>query len=136
MAVSNLKPEKFNEAKDFLMQVIDLVTHMSIGKGQWKPVQTENILATTGILQLAEELIDGGMDFVMTARLTQDCLENLFSTIRLKTATPSAIEFRNSLKIVTVAQFLKTPKNSSYQLDESTYLGSYLEKAPEIQTIE
>ena len=136
MALSKLHPEKFNEAKEFLMQVIDLFTHISIGKGQWKPVQTGIILATTGILQLAEELIDGGMDFVMTARLTQDCLENLFSTIRLKTATPSAIEFRNSLKIVTVAQFLKTPKNSSYQLDESTYLGSYLEKAPEIQTIE
>ena len=95
------------------------------------PVQTGIISAATGILQLAEELIEDGMDFLMTARLTQDCLENLFSTIRLKTATPYAIEFRNSLKIVTVRQFLKTPNNSSYQLDESTYLGSYLEKAPD-----
>ena len=69
-----------------------------------------NLSAATGILQLAEELIEDGMGFLMTARLTQDCLENLFSTIRLKTATPCVIEFRNSLKIVTVAKFLKSPK--------------------------
>ena len=100
------------------MQVIDLFTNISIGKGQWKPVQTRIILATTGILQLAEELIEDGMDFLMKARLTQDSLENLFSTIGLETTTPSAIEFRNSLKLVTVAQFLKTPNWMSQPTSE------------------
>ena len=95
MALSKLHHEKFDEAKEFLMQVIDLFTNILIGMDRWKPVQTGIILATTSILQLAEELIEDGMDFLMTARLTQDCLENLFSTIRLKTASPYAIEFKS-----------------------------------------
>ena len=83
MALSKLHPEKFDEAKEFLIQFIDLFTNISIRMDQWKPVQTGIILTTTGILQLAKELIEDGMDFLMTARLTQDCLDNLFSTIHL-----------------------------------------------------
>ena len=44
------------------------------------------------------------MDFLMSAKLTQDCPGIVVSTLRLKTSKPSAIEFRNSRKIVIVAQ--------------------------------
>ena len=57
-------------------------------------------------VQLAEEQIDDRMDFLITARVIQDCLANFFSAIRLETAIPSDIEYRNSLKIVTAAQSL------------------------------
>lgn len=58
---------------------------MKIGKGDWKPCQTGVILTTTSVLSLAEELLDAGHTYLLTGRLTQDCLENLFSVVRLRT---------------------------------------------------
>ena len=43
----------------------------------------------------------------MTSRFTQDCLENLFSLVRAKQVVPTALQFKNNLKLICVAQFLK-----------------------------
>ena len=81
-----------------------LFTNVSIGSSQRKQVQTGIILATIGIVQLAEEQIDYVMDFLVTARLIRNCLKIFFPTIYIKRAT-YAIENMNSLKIVTAIQF-------------------------------
>lgn len=128
MALSKKHVERYDEEIRFLNEIVATFARLEIGNGSWKPIQTGIILSTKSVIQLSDELSAHGLDFLLTSRMTQDCLENLFSTVRLKTAVPSAIEFRNSLKIITVAQFLKTAKNSSYFVDESTYLGNYLEK--------
>lgn len=129
LALSKANIQKYDQEIQFLQNVVDIFYALRIGKeGGWKPVQTGVILCTLSVISLSDELLAGGLEFLMTSRLTQDCLENLFSTIRSKSSTPSVVQFRDSLKIVTVAQFLKTPRNSSYQIDESTYLGNYLEK--------
>lgn len=128
MALSKNHIEIYDKEIGFLQEIIQVFSKLEIGNGSWKPVQTGIILSTLSIIQLSDELSAHGLDFLLTSRMTQDCLENLFSTVRLKSAVPSAVEFRNSLKIVTVAQFLKTAKNSSYSVDDSSYLGNYLEK--------
>ena len=61
--------------------------HVSIGSSKWEQVQTGIILATTSIVRLAEEKIDDVMDFLVAARLKQNCLEIFFSTSHLKTVT-------------------------------------------------
>lgn len=129
LALSKHDVVAYDSAITFLKEVVSMFSAISIGDGRWKPVQTAVILSTESVIKLSDEVLAHGTQFLMTSRLTQDCLENLFSTVRLKTATPSPVEFRNSLKIILVAQFLKTPTTSSYDVDESTYLINYLESA-------
>ena len=81
-----------------------LFTNVSIGSSQRKQVQTGIILATIGVVQLAEEQIDYVMDFLVTARLIRNCLKIFFPTIYIKRAT-YAIGNMNSLKVVTAIQF-------------------------------
>lgn len=72
----------------------------------------------------------------MTGRLTQDPLENLFCTVRSKQKKPSAVIFKNTLKVIGVAQIMKDPSNSSYDVDDRSYLNDFLDiiksfKSPE-----
>merc|ERR1719411_341638 len=91
-------------------------------QGRWQPTQTGIILSTTAILELQERLLSEGLPFILTSRFSQDKLENLFSQIRRRRATPTPFEFRNALKIVTIAQFLYKPKGGSYEEDDGVYI--------------
>ena len=79
--------QKYDEEIAFLKQIVDVFFNISIGDGKWKPGQTGVILSTLAIISLSDELLARDLDFLLTARLTQDCLENLFSTIRLVTCS-------------------------------------------------
>lgn len=127
LALSKLHPKKYDEAVALLRRVVYVMSNVRIGDGQWKPIQTGIILSTVSVLGLSEEIFKMNIAYLMTGRLSQDCLENLFSSLRLKSPVPSPIEFRNNLKIIAVAQFLKTPSNTSYNLDDSQYLADFLE---------
>ena len=120
MALSKENPEKYQAAVSFLRFVIKLFAEIKIGeKGHWKPVQTGVIMATTSVLHLQEELLDRGLKFLLTARLTQDCAENLFSMIRQKDPIPKSLAFQRALKAVCVNQFLKLPnRNTNYNDDD------------------
>ena len=74
-----------------------------------------------------EELLDSGVTFVLTSRLTQDCLENFFSVVRLRKPTPSCLEFRAILKLISTAQFLKVPKSTSYQQSDGAFLAEFVD---------
>lgn len=64
---------------------------------------------------------------MLTSRFTQDCLENLFSTIRLiRNPVPTPLEFKNRLKIITIGQYLKTPATGSYIEDDNEYMVDFL----------
>lgn len=127
MALSKRQEEKYNQSIQFLQSVVEDVCEMSLdSKGKWKPVQTGFLLSTTSIITLAEILLKD-QPYILTARFTQDCLENLFSTIRLKGPTPSPAEFKMHLKLVTVAQFLKCSSHSNYDIDDSDYLADFLQ---------
>lgn len=50
------------------------------GRDGWKPIQTGVRLSISTILSLYNDLVvDGKYKYLMTGRLTQDCVENLFS---------------------------------------------------------
>ena len=110
VALSRLNCDKYEEALIFLMSIINLVQSMKIGhKNDWKPVQAGIIMSTNSVLGIQEELLSMGYKFLLTSRLTQDCLENLFSLVRLKNPIPSPLAFKYALKVICIAQFLKQP---------------------------
>lgn len=91
MALSKCKPEKYHAANDQLKTVIDVFRMIRVGDGRWKPYQSGVILTTTSVRLLAEELLgeeEDKLSFLMTGRLTQDCLENLFSSLRARNSQP------------------------------------------------
>ena len=127
MALSKINMNSYENAILHLNSVISVFQYILFGKkGHWKPVQTCIILTTTSMLEVHRELLDNGHTFVLTSRFTQDCLENLFGCVRLKNPVPSALEFKQALKSITVAQFLKRPSSGSYQDDDSSYLAEFL----------
>ena len=130
MALANEQPVRYKEAVNFLSGFSSLIASSRIGeKGDWKPVRSGIRLSTQSILQLAEDLLVNS-PFILTSRLSQDCLENLFSSIRLKNPVPSPLEFEHSLKLVTVVQFLRTATQGNYDQDDSEYLAEFLGKKP------
>ena len=107
MTLSKLNDQAYNSALTHLKSTIDIFQTLSIGvKGMWKPVQTGVVLSTTSILYLQAELLNNGHAFLRISRLMQDCLENLFSCTQTRNPVPTAYEFKQSLKIVSVAQYL------------------------------
>lgn len=129
LALSYAQIDKYDSAIADLTEFRSIARDMKIGsQHRWKPVQTGIVLSTSTVLSLTDTLLSHSeIKFIMTSRFTQDCLENLFSSVRLRNPTPTPIEFRNALKIITVAQFLKRSRHSSYDDDESSYLINYLE---------
>ena len=78
----------------------DTMVSIQIGdKAVWKLVQTGVTLSTKSVLQLADDGLQYlGFQFLITARLTQDCLENLFSIVKSKNPVPTPREFKYSLE--------------------------------------
>lgn len=66
------------------------------------------------------------MQFVLTSRFTQDCVENLFSQIRIKHVTPNPLQFTQDLKVISIAMYMKNINNSSYDNDDRNYLSGFL----------
>lgn len=66
-------------------------------------------------------------NYFLPGRISQDCIENLFCTVRVKQSKPSALIFKNTLKTISLCQFMKNPKNSSYENDEGFYLSGFLD---------
>jgi len=131
MALGKKNPEKYKESVAFLRRVSKMMVQAKIGeRGDWKPFQTGIQLTTESMLNLVEYLLKQGFDYVLTARFNQDKLENLFSQIRSRTKTPTAIEFKNALKVVTISQFMYQTKHGSYENDDGAYIADFLKISP------
>ncbi|KAK3883322.1 hypothetical protein Pcinc_012358 [Petrolisthes cinctipes] len=136
MALSKCNRDVYQESVAHHESAVWVFENIAIDKGQWKTVQTGVILATSSVLELYVELLSMGHGYVLTSRFTQDCLENLFGCIRMKNPVPSCLEFRQALKIITVAQFLKCPAHGSYMEDDREFLAEFLDKsAPQDNTL-
>ena len=61
------------------------------------------------VLDLHNDLVcQGGYKFLITGRLTQDCIENLFSCTRGKgDSHPTPIHFQQNLQIVSLSQYMQ-----------------------------
>lgn len=75
---------------------------------------------------LWEDLKDNhNFQFLFTRRLSQDCIENLFSIIRAKggnNVTPDSVKFRCNLRAVMTNQLLQPSADSNSEIDASTFL--------------
>lgn len=70
---------------------------------------------------------EGEQQFLLTGRLTQDALENLFSQIRSKGIMhPKPVHFRMSLRLICLGQFMTVPTFSNYEADDTPHLISFV----------
>lgn len=123
VALGSHNVEKFNETIAFLHEVIELFVALKVGQaGRWKPFQTAVIMSTTTIIQLTSFLLNHRhYDFFLPSRLTQDCIENLFSLVRMKNVIPNALQFKNNLKLISISQYMKSISNSNYEHDDREF---------------
>lgn len=130
MALSHFNEEAYQSAIIFLNDVVEIFKMSEMGNS-WKPIQTGVILCTSSILKYQDVYLNQDKHlFLLTSRFSQDCLENLFSCVRLKCPIPSALQFKQNLKLITVSQYLKPSGSSSYDADDSIYLAEFLEPRP------
>lgn len=131
LALSHRNMEKYNAALKTLRLAVETIQGMHMGAtSQWKPSQAGLLISTTVVLRLQEVFLgDERYEFVLTSRLLQDCLENLFSVVRLMKPVPTAYDLKCALRLVSVSQFLHTPRATSYELDDREYLVDLLAQA-------
>lgn len=129
LAFSKKNHEQYNDTVKFLEDCIEVFKDMKVRElSAWKPIQRGLVLATTSILALQKYLIEQHkFEFVLTSRLSQDCVENLFSAVRSVQKKPSAKSFKNILKLIIIGQYLKNPKSASYDTDERQYLSNFID---------
>ena len=115
------------EAINHLQETTNVFRSLSVEGGSWKPWQTGLLMSTKSILQLQERLlVSEDYGFVLTARFTSDCIENLFSQVRSKNPVPSAKEVKANLRAVSIAQFLTKKKGANYSFDDGEFLADFL----------
>jgi hypothetical protein len=65
---------------------------------------------------------------ILTSRFSQDCLENLFCSLRAKQIVPNALQVKNNFKQIALSQYLKNPnRSSSYQENDHDFLWDFLD---------
>jgi len=129
-ALSKANTCAYEKAIRHLEETLVVFGGIECGKS-WKPWQSGVILSTSSVLDIQRELLARGHHFVLTSRLTQDCLENLFGCVRFKNPVPNVLEFRQALKLITVAQFLKCPASGNYLEDDRSFLADFLDTPKE-----
>lgn len=133
LAFSHSVQAAYGEAVKFLTEIVDLFSKISIGaptNAPWKPIQTGITVATLTALDLQSTMLDKyNFSYFLLSRLSQDPLENLFSTLRSKNPIPRLYEFKCSLRSATLAQFLRPSKNASYS-DDGAFMLLSLEDQP------
>ncbi|KAH7940858.1 hypothetical protein HPB49_006984 [Dermacentor silvarum] len=116
LAISHFNENRYEDTIMFLKDMIDLFEKLVIGgdtKKSWKPIQTGIVMSTMVMLHVQKLFLeDLGFGFLLLSSFSTDALENLFSTLRSKNPVPRALEFRSSLK--TLSLFLRPSKDSSY----------------------
>ena len=78
-ALSKGNMNAYEKSIQHLHDTIDLFKEITIG-GCWKPIQTGIITTTLSILNLQKLLLeDYGLEYLQTARFSQDCLGNILN---------------------------------------------------------
>lgn len=120
---------KYSKTLQFLRDFMNLFKTIKIGtKGTWKPCQTGVLLSTQSVLDLHDLFLNKkNYKFLLTARFSQDCLENLSSCLKSIQPIPNALQFQMNLKLVCIAQYLKNSSNTNYDQDDREFLGDLLD---------
>ncbi|XP_023212642.1 uncharacterized protein LOC111615469 [Centruroides sculpturatus] len=127
--LKSVTANNFDTKKKLMDSFVEVISTLEFDKG-WKPVQTGTILSTISLLKVCEHCFKNDYKFVLGSRLTQDALENVFSTIRSKTKSmPTILDCVTAIKLVSVAQFLEKEPNlkSGYAQDNDHSLLNILD---------
>lgn len=136
MALSLVNEEAYEKAIEFLTNFQRLVYSIRVGSQRfWKPWQSAAIMVTKSILRLTDYFLrHRGYEFVLGGRFTQDCLENIFSQLRKRQIRPTALQVKDSLKLLTVSQYMTDVNNSSYLWDSCDWLLSFPDHLKDLST--
>ncbi|GBN00918.1 hypothetical protein AVEN_8386-1 [Araneus ventricosus] len=109
-----------------LRYYVNLKSNLKIGiRGVWKPVQAGIALTTTSMLALQEMFLkDRNFKFILLSRFSQDAIENLFSTIRLKNPVPIFKEFKTCLRLIFLSQYFTSGVKGNSFSDTDEEMGT------------
>lgn len=121
---------KYHAAINMLPLALETIRGMNMGStSQWKSSQAGLMISTTVVLHHQGTLLSSEYyKFFLTSKIQQNCLENLFSVVRLRRPVPNAYDMKCALKLVCVSQFSHAPTTTSYDVDDSQYLVDILSR--------
>lgn len=114
---------------EILQKIRDLFFNLHFsGHDSWKPIQSGVRLSTSTVLDLFGDLVlNGSYMYLMTGRLTQDCVENLFSQIRARgDIHPKPVHLRHCIRLISLSQYMHVSTSASYEQDSDTYFLDFL----------
>lgn len=123
----------------FIWKFLQMFRGIQIGeKDIWKPLNYGMTIANLTICDICYELLkEGGYDFLLTHRLNQDAVENIFSQIRKKAGSvPKVSQCLTAIKGITVSQFVSEVKRSNYHNGSDLMLLDYFAKKKKNQSVE
>lgn len=122
-ALSRKNNDAYQSAIEMLRSYRYFIYKCAVGeKRHWKPWQASMIMVTDSVLRLQNHFLAQNYEFILLGRFTQDCVENIFSQLRLKQKCPRAIQAKCALKLLTLGQFMDEVQNSSYGNDSKDWL--------------
>lgn len=102
-----------------MREFIELISSLKFGnKDEWKSFQKGIVISTLSYIELTSFLLNERQySFVLGGRFTQDCLENLFSVLRMKNSTLNAVQLKNNLKLTTISHYMRSISCGNYNDD-------------------
>jgi hypothetical protein len=99
----------YEESIKFLKEFQEIKYDLFVDRNSlWKPYQRGVILATETALDVQQLYLQTyKIKFIMLGRLTQDALENIFSSCRARNPVPNPKEFKTNLRLITLSQYSK-----------------------------
>lgn len=95
--------------------------------GHWKPSEAGFLTSTATVMQLQAELFDNqSYKSLLTGRLTQNCIDNVFFAVRMEKPVPSEYDFRCTLCLICISHFPHTPWTFSHGTDYGEYRVDFL----------
>lgn len=124
LAFSYTNQEAYTKALETLHSFRRVIYQCKVGATRhWKPWQASAVLTTDSVIRLQKYFLDEKRyNFFCAGRLSQDCLENIFAQLRQRQPKPTALQAKDNLKLLCVAQYMGDVKNSSYEMDERNWL--------------
>ena len=119
---SNAELDRLRRLKD------EVGTWRVVGKSSRPPCLDGLVQDINVVLQMHESaVVDGPLDFLLTGRLNQDCIENFFSQVRAKGGhrfNPSAREFRFAYRSLCSNMILASIPSANCSFDSDVMLSS------------
>ncbi|XP_055535309.1 uncharacterized protein LOC129724430 isoform X2 [Wyeomyia smithii] len=137
LAFSYRNETAYQKLISFFDSFRSIIFNCKVGAKGWrKPWQSAVVMATDSMIRIQEFLLSHkGFDFFLGGRLTQDCVENVFSQLRSRQMRPNALQIKDSLKLLAVSQYLNDIAETSYEWDNSKWLLEFSKKAGSNRTL-